>query len=100
MDVDETTLITPLNASAIATRPRIQAAAAADLTGLTVRTIQARAPEIPGAAKLFGRWTFDPIKLQRWIVEMEAALCRVTSTDGAPSGGAVSRSPASSIAEA
>jgi hypothetical protein len=41
--------------------------------GVGVRTVQVRAPEIPGAAKIFGVWTFDPIKLDRWIDELEAA---------------------------
>ena len=52
---------------------RIQSAAAAALSGLSKRTIQARAPEIPGAAKLFGRWTFDHVRFHRWIAEEEAA---------------------------
>jgi hypothetical protein len=79
---------------------RIQALAAARITGLSLRTIQAHAPRIPGAAKLLGRWTFDPIRLRRWIADMEAASCRVTSTEGALSGGGVSKSPEPSIAEA
>jgi hypothetical protein len=79
---------------------RIQSPAAAQIAGLSLRTIQARAPEIPGAAKLFGRWTFDPVKLRRWLADMEAASCPRISIVVVPSGGAASRSPAPSIAEA
>jgi hypothetical protein len=80
---------------------RIQSPAAAEIAGLSLRTIQARAPEIPGAAKLFGRWTFDPVKLIRWLADMEGvAQCRGTSIVGAPSGGAASRLPEPSIVEA
>ena len=80
---------------------RIQSPAAAHMAGLSLRTIQARAPEIPGAAKVFGRWTFDPVKLSRWLADMEgASQCRETSTVGAPSSGAASRLPEPSIVEA
>jgi hypothetical protein len=80
---------------------RIQSTAAAEISGLSVRTIQARAPEIPGAAKLFGRWTFDPVKLRRWLKEMEdASSCRATSTAAGPPGGGACRSPEPSTAAA
>jgi hypothetical protein len=40
--------------------------------GVGVRTVQVRAAEIPGAAKVFGIWTFDPAKVERWIADLEA----------------------------
>jgi hypothetical protein len=49
--------------------------------GVDVRTVQVRAPDIPGSAKIFGIWTFDPIKLEHWIAHLEAESCRATSID-------------------
>lgn len=48
---------------------RIQSAEAAAMLGVSVRTVQLRAAagEIPGAALIFGRWTFDPVMLRRFI---------------------------------
>lgn len=42
-------------------------------TGLAKRTIQkmAQRGEIPGAAKLGSVWTFNRIKLARWITQQE-----------------------------
>jgi hypothetical protein len=68
--------------------------------GVGVRTVQVRAADIPGAAKVFGIWTFDPIKLERWIAQLEAESCRATSINAMGSGGAVSKLPEPSIAEA
>ncbi len=50
-------------------------------TGLSKRTVQAMASrgQIPGAAKLGSTWTFDKLKLARWIKNREAA-CRTIST--------------------
>ncbi len=45
-------------------------------TGLSLRTVQSLAAQgkIPGAAKLGGRWTFDLVKLRKWIADEEAAV--------------------------
>ena len=55
-------------------------------TGLSVRTIQsmARRGDIPGAARLGHQWTFDVVKLQRWIKQGEIESCKkqTTSTHG------------------
>lgn len=75
---------------------RIQSAAAARLTGLSLRGLQAMAARgcIPGAAKLGSRWTFDPITLRRWIRSQERRPCPATSIVAATPGGAASRSRA------
>jgi hypothetical protein len=41
-----------------------------------------RAADIPGAAKIFNRWTFDPVKLERWIAELEAESDRRNNRHG------------------
>lgn len=52
-------------------------------TGLSRRTVQAMAArgEIPGAAKFGKLWTFDRLKLARWIREKEQE-CQKTSMRG------------------
>ncbi|KAA1052438.1 hypothetical protein FH063_004317 [Azospirillum argentinense] len=80
-------------------RERFGASEAARVSGLSLRTIQHRAAEIPGAAKLFGRWTFDAERFRRWIHDQEAA-CHRTSTSAAPSGGHAYRPAGPSIDEA
>jgi hypothetical protein len=54
-------------------RERITIEAAQPLIGLPIRTVQAMAAkgEIPGAAKMRRRWTFDRVKLEGWIVQKE-----------------------------
>ena len=81
---------------------RIQAAAAVRITGLSRRAIQEMAArgEIPGAAKLGARWTFDEAKLRRWVKAREEEGCRGISTDAAKSGGRESRFAAATFAEA
>ena len=76
---------------------RIQSRAAADMTGLSVRAIQDMAArgDVPGAAKLGSRWTFDYDRLRALIAEREAA-CRI-SINVARRGGAASVLPAASI---
>ena len=51
-------------------------------TGLSVRTVQsmARRGDIPGAARLGHQWTFDVVKLQRWIKQGEIGNCPILST--------------------
>lgn len=55
-----------------------------DKTGLSRRTVQAMAArgEIPGAAKFGKLWTFDRMKLARWIHDKEQECLR-TSTSAA-----------------
>ena len=59
---------------------RVQVDAVVHKTGLAKRTIQkmAQRGEIPGAAKLGSTWTFDRIKLARWIRNKERE-CQITS---------------------
>ena len=61
---------------------RIQSPEAAAITGLSLWNIQSMAirGEIPGAAKLGNRWTFDIGKLRRWITHKEGEACRVVET--------------------
>jgi hypothetical protein len=74
---------------------RVRTADAARLTGLDARTLQEKAAAglIPGARKLFGRWTYDARELERLGNEP----CRKASIKGAHGGGRVSRSQASHI---
>lgn len=54
-------------------RQRITIDEARPLIGLPVRTVQKLSAigEIPGAAKMGRRWTFDVDKLERWIAHKE-----------------------------
>ena len=57
-----------------------------DRTGLSRRTVQAMASrgQIPGAAKFGKLWTFDRMKLARWIRDKEReCLNQATSTSAA-----------------
>lgn len=67
---------------------RVGVAEAMRATGLSKRTVQNLAAKgmIPGAAKLGGLWTFDRIKLRRWIAAKEGEACQRTSISGAASG--------------
>ncbi len=81
---------------------RVRADEIARITGLSVRNVQERAAAgmMPGAAKLGGVWTFDPIKARAWVAAEERKAWRVslgTSTSAARHGGDASRLPASSI---
>ena len=66
---------------------RVQVDAVAHKTGLAKRTIQkmAQRGEIPGAAKLGSTWTFDRIKLARWIRNKERE-CQITSINAVAYG--------------
>lgn len=48
---------------------RVDAQEVARRTALSVRAVQDMAlrGDIPGAAKLGGKWTFDPLEIERWI---------------------------------
>ncbi|MEH2569623.1 hypothetical protein [Bradyrhizobium sp. AZCC 2289] len=65
---------------------RIKVKDVARISGETERTIQAAAArgEIPGAAKLFKAWTFDEVKLRKWIAakEREAGAARFRDSRG------------------
>jgi len=71
-------------------------------TGKGARALQAMAARglIPGAAKIGREWTFDRIKVRRWIRDLEQAACRTTSMSATGSGGSKYKSPASHIDEA
>ncbi len=77
--------------------PRVRAAEVARLTTLSIRTVQdlAIAGKLPGAAKLGGVWTFDPVRLRAWIIERELACLenQEISMSEAQRGGVVSRLP-------
>lgn len=84
---------------------RVRTAEAARITGLDARTLQEKAAAglIPGARKVFGRWTYDPIIL----VKLGRAPCpkadrnsRKVAIGGGRSSGRASRSEASSIEKA
>jgi hypothetical protein len=79
------------------TPERLGTEAARLITGLSARGLQAMAArgEVPGAAKLGKKWTFDAIKLRRWIAQRETE-CQ-TSTSAGIHGGAVSSAPAETI---
>ena len=57
---------------------RVQSREAARILGLSIRSVQGMAirGEIPSAARIGARWTFDVERLQSWIKELEAENCR------------------------
>ena len=69
------------------TAERVQVDAVVHKTGLAKRTVQkmAQRGEIPGAAKLGSTWTFDRIKLARWIRSKERE-CQITSINAMAPG--------------
>ncbi|API59560.1 hypothetical protein BSL82_09735 [Tardibacter chloracetimidivorans] len=81
---------------------RVRIGELARMTGKTVRALQAMAlrGEIPGCAKIGREWTFDRIKVRRWIIAAEAETCQKTYTSVAKSTGSRYRWPVSSIDEA
>ena len=82
---------------------RVQSGEAATLMGLSLRAVQSRAArgEIPGAAKLFGTWTFDPVKLAKFISGEESKCAAMTTfTKGPASIGCAPRSAGASIEKA
>src|ERR1700683_752265 len=75
------------------------------MTSLSLRQVQsmAAAGKIPGAAKLGGVWTFDPVQLTAWIRRQEKACqrnSRPTATRGTASSGDVLSLPDGNIDEA
>ena len=77
---------------------RIRTAEAARLSGLDARTLQEKAAAglIPGARKIFGRWTYDAAMLAR----LGTTPCRKVSTSETGFTGRASRSVGSNIAKA
>src|SRR6516164_7937243 len=57
---------------------RICISVAADILGISGRTIRhmAQLGEIPGAAKIGRRWTFDQARLRDYVRRREAATCQ------------------------
>lgn len=82
------------------TDKRIKLARAAEILGMSERTVRAKAAcgMIPGAGFKFKRWTFDETKLRKFVSDMEAEICRSVPRHRmvvfgvAASSGAVSRS--------
>ena len=81
------------------TDTRIQLKDATPLLGLPERTVRAMAAcgEIPGAARLRGRWTFNLEKLRRYIAFKEAEACQGASPRRAVSGAAARSGAASRL---
>lgn len=81
---------------------RVRTAEAVRITGLDARTLQEKAAAglIPGARKVFGRWTYDPIILRKLGRTPCQRSSRKDSTAGVKSSGRVSRSGASNTAKA
>jgi excisionase family DNA binding protein len=57
---------------------RISISVAADILGIPGRTIRhmAQRGELPGAAKIGRRWTFDQARLRDYVRRQEAATCQ------------------------
>lgn len=82
---------------------RVRTAEAALITGLDPRTLQEKAAAglIPGARKVFGRWTYDRILLSKLGHEpCPSKNSRKASTGAGTFSGRVSRSKASNIEKA
>ncbi len=82
---------------------RVRTEDAVRITGLDRRTLQekAAAGKIPGARKVFGRWTYDPLILE----SLGTDPCQMkssprASTDAEKPYGRVSKSKVSNIAKA
>lgn len=86
------------------TAQRVRTAEAAQITGLDVRTLQekAAAGEIPGARKVFGRWTYDVSILSKLGTSpcQKSRRSQKAYTAGEKSSGRVSRSGALSTVKA
>lgn len=81
---------------------RVRAAEIARITGLSVRKVQehAAAGQMPGAAKLGGIWTFDPVKVRAWVAAQEVKAWRgsqATSIGGVRGSGGARSSAGSNI---
>lgn len=81
---------------------RVRTAEAARITGLSRRTLQEKAAAglIPGARKVFGRWTYDATILMKLGHEPCRKSSRKASIGAEKSSGRVSRSGASNIVKA
>lgn len=57
-------------------------AAAMAITGKGKRRLQlmAKARKVPGAAKIWGEWTFDEQKLRAWVKTLEDESCPIEPT--------------------
>lgn len=60
-------------------------AAAMAITGKGKRRLQlmAKARKVPGAAKIWGEWTFDEQKLRAWVKTLEDESCPIEPTPAA-----------------
>lgn len=77
-------------------RARCKSREAAAITGLDIRTLQekAAAGQIPGARKVFGRWTYDIAKLRQLGAKGRSCEGSISATGYT---GRVSRSAATNI---
>jgi Helix-turn-helix domain len=74
---------------------RITIGAAVGVLGVPERTVRdlALRGEIPGAAKIGGRWTFDLARLREYFRRQEAATCQSARPQRARSGASRSQAP-------
>lgn len=83
---------------------RVKVAAVVRMTGYSLRQVQelAAAGKIPSAAKLGAQWSFDPVRVRRWIKqkEREAECPRQTSSRGRASTTRASKSMVTTSDEA
>lgn len=72
---------------------RIKIAQACAITGKAKRRLQlmAKKGKVPGAAKIWGEWTFDEAKLRAWVRELEDASCPNDQTAAAATTPAAER---------
>jgi hypothetical protein len=91
-----------MTAAPVSPPTRVRTAEAARITGLAPRTLQEKAAAglIPGARKVFGRWTYDMNILMKLGREQCRKTSRKASTGAGTFSGRVSRSEASSTARA
>lgn len=74
---------------------RVKSDVVASITGYSIRQVQelAGAGKIPSAAKLGAEWTFDPVRVRKWVRLKEREIeCRQTSISARASGMRGSRS--------
>lgn len=70
---------------------RIQSPAVAAKLGVTAKTVREMAErgEIPSAARMGHRWTFDAETIRRFVRRKEEEVCQTTSIRGVGRGGRV-----------
>jgi len=79
---------------------RVKAPRVAEITGLSLRSVQKLAPRIPSAARFGKIWTFREDAVRQWVLGKEEETWQTTSTGGARPGGVEFRLPARNSDEA